>query len=136
MVATALQHLGGFNSIHDLAAARTLGTAPEPQHTQQLLGLDGSPDLVKLAAYAPIQKAHMVRVPTLVIDAADEELWDRSEFGGKLHNILQQAAVTTEYVLTPGLHYDAYGPNMSSNSALAADWFVNHLVSAVARSKL
>ena len=74
------------------------------------------------AAYWPSLSA-----PTLIIDAEDEELFDRRVNGLALHQSLK-GRVTTDYKAIDGTHYDLYrGEEYEQSLKAAQDWFVEHL---------
>jgi len=82
-----------------------------------------------MVRYSPIATASQIRVPTLVIDAADEELFDRMQNGHALHEIVSKNA-PARYVIFPCRHYAIYDQYYPDASALARDWFITHLKNA------
>ena len=66
-------------------------------------------------------------MPTLVIDAEAEELFDRLENGRAVYDIVKEQ-VAADYVLYSGRHYAIYGPHRISSIKRAVAWFETHLV--------
>jgi dienelactone hydrolase len=99
---------------------------PIPQGIDQVEGLDGTPDWAKIARYRPIDSASAIRVPTLFIDAEDEELFDRMENGHAAYEIVAKNA-PAEYAVFPGKHYDIYTVRYPAASDRALAWFQRHL---------
>jgi acetyl esterase/lipase len=79
--------------------------------------------------FAPVEMAERISVPVLLIDAENEELWDRSTHSELLHRRLVAAGkAATEYVVIPGItHYAVYGEKCPEVTDLAVDWFKRHL---------
>ena len=99
---------------------------PIPQGVDAIPGLRGAPDLAKMVGWRPIDDAHRVRAPTLVIDVEDEELFDRAANGKAVYEIVRSGA-TAKYVVYPGRHYDIYGRHRSAALGRAIAWFAAHL---------
>ena len=99
---------------------------PIPQGIDQVEGLDGTPDWAKIVRYRPIDAASAIRVPTLFIDAEDEELFDRMENGHAAYEIVAKNA-PAEYEVFPGKHYDIYTLRYPAASDRALAWFKRHL---------
>ncbi|MGH7864028.1 MAG: alpha/beta hydrolase family protein, partial [Candidatus Binataceae bacterium] len=89
-------------------------------------GLGGTPDLAKITRYCPLATANNIRVPTLVIDAEQEELFDRTQNGHALYEIVRKNA-PARYVTFPCKHYAIYEEYYRDASNLARDWFIEHL---------
>lgn len=100
---------------------------PIPQGIDVSPNLRGTPDLGKMVGYRPIEVAGKVRVPTLVIDVADEELFERMKNGQAVYEILKQNTIAT-YATYPGKHYDIYTRHYPAASSLALNWFRKHLM--------
>jgi dienelactone hydrolase len=109
------------------ARARARGeVAAVPSGEDAVPGLGGVPDLAKMARYRPIATADLIRVPTLVIDAAEEELFDRMQNGHLLYEMVSKKA-PARYETFPCKHYAIYDQYYHPASNLARDWFVTHL---------
>ena len=76
--------------------------------------------------YRPLATAGLIRVPTLVIDAEEEELFDRLENGHALYQIVERNA-PARYVTFPCKHYAIYEEYYRPASTCARDWFSEHL---------
>jgi dienelactone hydrolase len=97
-----------------------------PPSEDAVPGLGGIPDLAKMVRYRPIDTADKIRVPTLIIDAAEEELFDRIQNGYLLFQIVSKNA-PAKYQTFPGKHYEIYDKYYQPASNLARDWFITHL---------
>ena len=103
---------------------------PISQDDKDMLeGLDGYPNLAKLYKHRPVDFAPLVTVPTLILEASEEELWDRTQHGEKVHQIIQNNGIPTKYSLLKGTHYDGYSVDGSFNEGCeqAINWFKAHL---------
>ena len=130
-----LNHVGAPSSseIDSMEESRTVGGSLCPiaqKESDMLEDLDGYPNLAKLRTYRPIDHASFVSVPTLIMDASDEELWDRRDQGEKVYQIIQGNGITSKYSLLKGKHYDGYTVDGSFNEGCsqAISWFKQHLV--------
>jgi dipeptidyl aminopeptidase/acylaminoacyl peptidase len=113
-----------------LATQQARGEAePIPQAIDATRGLRGTPHSAKMYYFAPIELAEQIGIPVLLIDAENEELWDRHQHSELLHQRLRAAGRSdTEYVVIPGItHYAVYGEKSPEVTALAISWFQRHL---------
>ena len=101
---------------------------PIPQGIDQLPNLDGTPDIAKMLDHRPIDLAAAVKVPTLIIDVTEEELFDRKANGRAVYDIIRQNA-EAEYKTYPGRHYSIYGSHFAAASSAALEWFQKYLMS-------
>jgi hypothetical protein len=109
------------------AAARARGEAsPFPPAEDAVPGLAGIPDLAKMRLYRPLATAQQIRVPLLVIDAEEEELFDRMQNGHAVYEIVRSNA-PARYATFPCKHYAVYDEFYRAASNLARDWFTLHL---------
>ena len=129
-----LKHSGapGLSEIGSMEESRTVGESLPPiaqDESDMLEDLDGYPNLAKLKAYRPIDHASLVSVPTLIMDASDEELWGRRDQGEKVYQIIQGNGIPSKYSLLKGKHYDGYSVDGSFNDGCsqAISWFSQHL---------
>ena len=68
-------------------------------------------------------------MPTLVLDAASEELWDTTANGQAVYETLKQKGIPCKYVLLTGKHYGAYeSKGYFKGQAEATKWFQRHLM--------
>ena len=101
--------------------------APYPGPESGAPGLKGYPDMIAMMRYDPAAYWDELTMPTLVIDAKDEELFDRAKNGQALYESLQ-GRVATEYLVLPGKHYAIYRDDGYRAALKAAqDWFVKYL---------
>jgi dipeptidyl aminopeptidase/acylaminoacyl peptidase len=100
---------------------------PIPQGIDQVPGLAGTPDFAKMIRYRPVKLADRIRVPTLIIDARDEELMDRRQHGQAVYEIVRQNA-PARYEVFPCKHYEIYDQYYPQASDCALEWFEEHLV--------
>jgi dienelactone hydrolase len=127
------QGVGGWNPearrfARQRAIDKARGTiAPIPQGIDQIRNLDGTPDIAKMLNHRPIDLATDVRVPTLIIDVTEEELFDHTANGRAVYDIIRQNA-EAEYKTYPGQHYSIYGRHLAAASAAALAWFRQHLM--------
>ena len=92
-------------------------------------GLKGYPDWAALKRFDPMGQVDSLQVPTLIIDAEDEALFDRTKNGLLLHETIK-GRVDSRYIVYPGKHYDMYqGDNRKAAAKVALDWFVEYLKS-------
>ena len=92
-------------------------------------GLKGYPDWAALKRFDPMGQVDSLQVPTLIIDAEDETLFDRTKNGLLLHETIKDR-VDSRYIAYPGKHYDMYqGENRKAAAKAALDWFVEYLKS-------
>jgi uncharacterized protein len=97
-----------------------------PPTEDQVEGLAGTPDQAKMVRYVPISLADRIRVPTLVIDAEQEELFSPAENGRRLYDIVREHA-PAEYKVYPCTHYQIYNEFFPRASKLALEWYLKHL---------
>ena len=89
--------------------------------------LKGYPDWIHLKQFDSFASAPQLDVPTLIIDAEDEELFAREVNGQLLYTEIKDR-VPSNYLVLPGKHYDMYsGENYETAQVAAQDWFVEHL---------
>ncbi|MEH6586140.1 MAG: alpha/beta fold hydrolase [Halioglobus sp.] len=89
--------------------------------------LQGFPDWIYLKGFDSFAAAADLNVPTLIIDAEQEELFAREINGQLLYDTIKDR-VPTRYVAYPGKHYDIYqGAPYKAALKEAQDWFVEHL---------
>jgi hypothetical protein len=100
---------------------------PYPGPESASPGLRGYPDMIAMKQYDPAAYWPSLSAPTLIIDAEDEEFFDRRVNGLALYQSLK-GRVTTDYKAIDGTHYDLYrGEEYEQSLKAAQDWFVEHL---------
>ncbi len=105
---------------------RGLLDPPIPQGVDQAPGLRGTPDVARQFGYAPLQAAERVRVPTLFIDAENEEYNEPALQGGAAYEIVKRNAVAERHTF-PCTHYEVYDRFHGPSLKLALDWFTKHV---------
>ena len=121
----------GGDEFEARASSRAAGKArgefgPIPPAADGAPGLAGTPDLAKMIRYRPIDTAERIRVPTLIIDAEREDLFDREQNGVALYEIVRKNTAA-EYRTYPCRHYEIYDKYYREASTLALDWFTRYL---------
>ncbi len=104
---------------------------PIPQGIDAVQGLRGTPHVAHMARYNAVEAATLVNVPTLIIDAENEELMDRTQNGRAAYEqIARKGNVPTRYEVIKGIsHYDVYRGSFDVASDMAVDWFNQYLKS-------
>jgi dienelactone hydrolase len=119
---------GGMAGNHAMEIKRSRGEAPAvPQGENVFPNLRGTPHLERFARFAPVDEAHKLKVPILIIDAENEELFSRHEHGEKVYNIVKDN-VPAKYHVEPGIqHYGIYQARYVQGADAAIAWYVEHL---------
>ncbi|MEM1133443.1 MAG: dienelactone hydrolase family protein [Pseudomonadota bacterium] len=134
--AVAIQVPAVFNAPPPMAAhgkARAIQIArgefdPIPQSQDELPGLKGTPHFARLAQFKVGDQAERINVPTLILDAANEELFDTNESGAAANRILTKRGIECYYEVIPDIdHYGIYFDGFERSCQLAHDWFTKHL---------
>jgi dienelactone hydrolase len=101
--------------------------SPYPGPESGVPGLRGYPDLIAMKQYDPAAYWGQINVPTLIIDAEDEELFDRKLNGQALFESVKDRAAA-RYLVISGKHYDIYRDKGYAEALKATqDWFIAHL---------
>ncbi len=108
--------------------AKARGDAPPfPQADASVPGLSGAPDWDRHLRYDPMRFVESLEAATLIIDAQDEELFDRRQQGATLFGAIQ-ARLPSRYEILPGTHYEIYeGDGYRAALALEKEWLAKHL---------
>lgn len=106
--------------------ARGVLEPPIPQGVDGSPTLRGTPDIARQYGHAPLAHAAGIRVPTLFIDAENEEYNEPALQGGAAHEVVRQHA-TSERRTFPCTHYALYDEHLPAARQLALDWFAEHL---------
>ena len=97
---------------------------PLPQGTDKAPNLNGWAHLDKVLSYNPVDDAGRITIPLLVIDAGNEELFDRHIAGELAVQRAQANGAPAEYTVIPGItHYQVYGDHFEEATQMAVDWF-------------
>jgi len=93
---------------------------PNPQ-------LNGYPDWVAMKRFNPLSGVDQLNIPTLIIDAEEEALFETKQNGQLLYEMIKDR-LESSYLTYPGKHYDMYqGDNLIENRLEAINWFQKHL---------
>ena len=106
--------------------ARGVLDPPIPQGVDTAPGLRGTPDVARQFGHAPLEAAARIRVPTLFIDAENEEYGEPALQGGAAYEIVRRSAVAERRTF-PCTHYEVYDRFYDPSVKLALDWFAEHL---------
>ena len=106
--------------------ARGLLDPPIPQGVDTAPGLRGTPDVARQFGYAPLESAARIRVPTLFIDAENEEYNEPALQGVAAYEIVKCRTVAERHTF-PCTHYEVYDRFHDPSLKLALDWFAEHL---------
>jgi len=120
----------GLQALYAGMAARARGQIdPVPQGGGSPGGLPGTPYRERIALFCPGQYAGKVKVPTLLIDAEKEHFFRIEENGGRVHRILKENGVPTEYHVLKGVaHFEVYsGETLDRVMELEIAWFDRYL---------
>jgi uncharacterized protein len=105
--------------------------APVPQgiDTDVFPRLAGTPHLARFLQHNTLDEVGRLRVPTLMLDAGNEDLFDIKDHSGKAYEILKaQASVPVRYKVIDGIdHYGIYFNGFDEGSEAALEWFAMHL---------
>lgn len=128
--------LGGVRgSMLDDARARAIEVArgiaspiPDPAR-DKFPATPGIPNLPRMLQYRPLNELHKLAVPTMMIDAGDEELFDiRDNCGTVARHLEGKGDIAYHYEIFPGIdHYGIYFDGYERSATLACDWFAKHL---------
>lgn len=113
--------------------ARARGELPPfPGPEAGLPGLRGNMNWASFWLYDPFEAADSLGAATLIIDAADEELFDIRRQGEALYHRIRHR-VPASYVVLPGQHYDLYrGPSYQRALEIEKAWLREHLLGQAA----
>lgn len=105
------------------------GDAPAiPQETEGFGGMAGTPYWPALAHFDPMSQLDRLRVPTVITDTGNEEMFPIEDNGARAAGILRAAGVDVEYSVVDGIdHYGIYFDGYQPSSRAAHNWFRRHL---------
>ena len=114
---------------HRQAIDRARGVLPPvPQGTNQGKNLRGWAILDKVTAYSPVEDASRITIPMLLIDAENEELFDRHKAGELAVKRAKANGAEAAYHVVPDItHYGIYRQSFDEATKLAVDWYNEHL---------
>ncbi|MEQ8858783.1 MAG: hypothetical protein RIC56_09060 [Pseudomonadales bacterium] len=110
-------------------SARARGEIPPfPGPESGLPGLNGNMNWAAFWLFDPFGRADELTAATLIIDAADEELFDIRGQGEALYHRIRHR-LPSRYVTLPGKHYDLYrGPSYERALEIEQGWLRVHLL--------
>ncbi|MXZ39617.1 MAG: alpha/beta fold hydrolase [Holophagales bacterium] len=119
---------GGLKGFHRTAIQRARGEVePVPVGADQPEGLTGSPYYERFAKFSPVEDAHLITAPTIIIDAKQEHYFDIREHGERVYKILS-GRVPVEYHAWDITHYAIYsGEWLDKAMDAEIDFFDRHL---------
>lgn len=106
------------------------GDAPAiPQGVDAWPRMAGTPFMAALAHYNPLSQVERLRIPTLIMDAGDEELFPIDENGGRAAEIIRAIpGGVVDYQVVAGIdHYGIYFDGYEHGSRAALAWFERYL---------
>ena len=104
------------------------GTCEPIPQTDRFGDAVGFPHYAHMARFDIQAKLQELAVPTLILDAENDELIDIEKSGAAAFRALQANGVTSHYEVFPDLdHYGIYFEGYERSAQLALDWFVEHL---------
>ena len=106
--------------------ARGVLDPPIPQEIDTTPGLRGTPDVARQFGHAPLEAAAGIAVPTLFIDAENEEYGEPALQGSAAYEIVRRHAVAERHTF-PCTHYQVYDRFYEPSLRLGLDWFTRHL---------
>ena len=102
--------------------------APIPQLTDEFPGMVGTPHYARMGLHKPADALPHIQIPTLIIDAGEEEFFDTAISGKAAYEYLQGQGVESYYEVIPSIkHYGIYFEGYKRGSTLAQDWFLKYL---------
>ncbi len=100
-----------------------------PQGAPDMLpNLRGTPHFGRFLQYKVGDQAEQINVPTQILVAENEDMFDNDVSGGAAFKRLQARGVESYYEVLPDIdHYGIYFDGYERGSQLALDWFKKHL---------
>lgn len=100
-----------------------------PQGLDAYPPLAGTPHLARFLQYDALREAAKLKVPTLMLDAGEEELLDIKANSGKVFEMLRSKAIApVHYKVIEGIdHYGIYFDGFEEGSEAALAWFAQYL---------
>ena len=108
-------------------------TEPVPDKTQRR-GKKGSRyhhmryNTAKSIDYSPVGTAKIIKVPTLIIDVAKDELLNFERNGKRVADILKtEGTIVKHHLLKGATHYSVYNEHLADVLKIQVDWFNQYL---------
>lgn len=133
-IKTVVSQVGGMGvhwaEMKQVAKKRAIDIArgdaePIPQNIDKTGQLRGTPHFAHMILYNAVEVAHRIKVPTLLMDAENEELFDRRDHGQRVYDILRaHGSAPVRYEVVPGItHYGIYREAFDKSTDMALEWF-------------
>ncbi|MBT2539013.1 alpha/beta hydrolase [Arthrobacter sp. ISL-69] len=120
--------------IAELARKRAIDTARGdadaiPQGVDLWPNMAGTPYLATMAHYDALSQVDRLTIPTLIIDAGDEEMFPIADNGARAAEIIKNTPDgVVDYQVIPGItHYGIYFEGYEPGSRAALDWWGRYL---------
>jgi len=115
--------------IQPMATQRARGEiAPVPQGVDKAPRLNGWPVLEKVLRYNPVEDARRIGIPLCIVDAENEELYDRHTTGKLAFERARANGSGAEYHVIEGItHYGIYGPAAKQAGDITLAFYGKHL---------
>lgn len=117
------------------ARQRAIDTArgtydPVRQGFDPVPGVPGAANVGKWTRYNVLRQLDRLSVPTLMLDAANEEMMSIADNAGRAYEILKaKPGQVVHYEVIPDIdHYGIYFGGYDKASQMALDWFKRHLI--------
>jgi len=99
-----------------------------PQGIDAFPSAPGTPHLARSLQYNVLNEVGKLHVPTLMLDAGSEDMFDIRENGGRAHTLLKERSVPVRYEVIDDIdHYGIYFAGYERSSATALAWFERYL---------
>jgi dienelactone hydrolase len=99
---------------------------PVPQGINKIGQLRGTAYLSRIAHYRPVNFAHRLKIPILIIVAEREELMNNKDHGERVYNLVKDN-VPSRYEIFAGTHFEIYSRGRMNAINQAIEWFNEHL---------
>ncbi len=105
------------------------GDAPAiPQGVDPWPSMSGTPFMAHLAHFDPLSVVDRVRIPTLIMDAGNEEFFAPAENGCAAAEIIRANGIPADYHVIPDIdHYGIYFDGYEFGSTHALAWWQRYL---------
>jgi hypothetical protein len=115
--------------IQPMATQRARGEImPVPQGVDKAPRLNGWPILEKVIRYNPVEDAGTIGIPLCIVDAENEELYNRHTTGKLAYQRARANGSDAEYHVVPGItHYGIYGKEAKRAADITLAFYGKHL---------
>ncbi len=100
-----------------------------PLFKDEIPKLKGHPNFPKMIQHDTVSVAHKIKIPTLLIDAEHEQIFNRHDAGERVFDIIRSKGSTpVRYEVIPGIkHWEIYSKGYQRATDLALEWFDEYL---------